>query len=72
MAFADVVVQTNHNWFANQNAPLPPEGRFQLSDDLYIAKLDSAASNIVLDFGIPSGYEVMKPVRQYGYFVSDR
>jgi hypothetical protein len=68
MAFLDVVVQTNHGWFSNQTAPLPPEKRFQLTSDLYIEKLDSVASNIVLDFGIPAGYEVMKPVRQYAYF----
>jgi len=68
MAFVDVVVQTNHGWFENKSAPLPPEGRFQLTSDLYIEKLDSVASNIVLDFGIPVGYEVMKPVRQYAYF----
>src|SRR5713226_1502487 len=68
MAFVDVVVQTNHGWFGNQAAPLPPEKRFQLTNDLSIEKLDSVASNIVLDFGIPTGYEVMKPVRQYAYF----
>jgi hypothetical protein len=68
MIFADVVVQTNHGWFGNQSAPLPPEERFQLTSDLYIEKLDSVASNMVLDFGIPAGYEVMKPVRQYAYF----
>lgn len=68
MMFLDVVIQTNHGWFSNQNAPLPPDGRFQLTSDLYIEKLDSVASNIVLDFGIPTGYEVMKPVRQYAYF----
>src|SRR5258708_39818436 len=68
MAFADVVVQTNHCWFDNKDAPLPPERRFQLTNDLYIEKLDSVASNIVLDFGIPTGYEVLKPVRQYVYF----
>jgi hypothetical protein len=68
MVFADVVVQTNHGWFDNQTAPLPPEERFQLTSDLYIEKLDSVASNIVLDFGIPAGYEVMKPARQYAYF----
>src|ERR1700721_1064568 len=68
MAFVDVVIQTNHGWFRNPTAPVPPEGRFQLTSDLYIEKLDSVASNIVLDFGIPAGYEVIKPVRQYGYF----
>jgi hypothetical protein len=68
MGFVDVVVQTNQGWFGNQTAPLPPEERFHLTSDLYIEKLDSVASNIVLDFGIPVGYEVMKPVRQYGYF----
>jgi hypothetical protein len=68
MGFVDVVVQTNHGWFANQTAPVPPEKRFQLTNDLYMEKLDSVASNIVLDFGIPAGYEAMKPVRQYGYF----
>jgi hypothetical protein len=68
MVFADVVVQTNHGWFANQNAPLPPDQRFQLTSDLHIEKLDSVASNIVLDFGTPAGYEAMQPVRQYGYF----
>jgi hypothetical protein len=68
MAFIDVVIQTNHGWFGNPTAPVPPEGRFQLTSDLYIEKLDSVASNIVLDFGVPAGYEVMKPVRQYGYF----
>ena len=68
MAFMDVVVQTNHGWFENQTAPLPPEKRFQLTSDLYIEKLDSVASNIVLDFGIPVGYEAMKPIRQYAYF----
>ncbi len=68
MAFVDLVVQTNHSWFANQTAPLPPEKRFLLTNDLYIEKLDSVASNLVLDFGIPAGYQVMKPVRQYAYF----
>src|SRR5260370_12694968 len=68
MAFLDVVVQTNHGWFGNQNAPVPPEKRFQLTSDLYIEKLDSVVSNIVLDFGVPVGYEVVKPFRQYAYF----
>src|SRR5260370_21719595 len=68
MAFVDLVVQTNHSWFANQTAPLPPEKRFLLTNDLYIEKLDSVASNLVLDFGIPAGYQVMKPVLQYAYF----
>jgi hypothetical protein len=66
--FADVVVQTNQGWIANQSAPLPPEGRFQLADDLYLEKLGTAASNIIVDFGIPTGHGVMQPVRQYGYF----
>lgn len=65
MAFMDVVVQTNHGWFGNQTAPVPPEKRFQLTSDLYIEKLDSVASNIVIEFGIPTGYEVMKPFKQY-------
>jgi hypothetical protein len=64
MMFLDAVVQTNQGWFSNQNAPLPPDGRFQLTDDLYIEKLDSVTANIVLDFGIPAGYEVVKPARQ--------
>jgi len=68
MAFFDVVVQTNHGWFSNQTAPIPPEKRFQLTSDLYLEKLDSKASNIVLDFGIPAGYEVMKPFKQYAQF----
>jgi hypothetical protein len=68
MMFFDVVIQTNYEWFSNQSAPLPPDGRFQLTSDLYIEKLNSVASNIVLDFGIPTGYEVMKPTRQYAYF----
>jgi len=68
MAFVDVVVQTNHGWFGNQTAPVPPEKRFQLTSDLYVEKLDSVASNIVIEFGIPTGYEVMKPFRQYAQF----
>jgi|SRR5712664_2395830 len=67
MAFMDVVVP-NHSWFGNQTAPVPPEKRFQLTSDLYIEKLDSVASNIVIEFGIPTGYEVMKPFRQYAQF----
>lgn len=31
-------------------------------------KLDAAASNLVVNFGIPEGFNVMKPARQYGYF----
>lgn len=66
--FADVVVQTNQGWFTNQDAPRPPDGKFELSHDLFIQKLDATALNAVLDFGIPNGHGVMKPVRQYGYF----
>src|ERR1700687_2508800 len=68
MAFIDVVVQTNHGWFGNQTAPAPPEKRFQLTSDMYIEKLDSVASNIVIEFGIPTGYETVNPIRQYAQF----
>lgn len=66
--FADVVVQTNQAWFTNQDAPRPPDGTIQLSHDLFIQKLDSKTLNVVLDFRIPTGYGVMKPVRQDSYF----
>jgi len=68
MALLDVVVQTNHGWLGNRNAPTPPEIRFQLTPDLYLEKLGPDAAKVVLDLGEPSGYGVVRPARQYGYF----
>jgi hypothetical protein len=66
--FVDLVIQTNHGWFDNKDAPLPPKERFRLADDLYIEKPDDPVANMVLDFGEPTGFGVQRPYRQYAYF----
>ena len=68
MPYIDLILQTNHGWFENQSAPVPPDTPFQLAGDLHIGKPAHNVAKIVLDLAEPGGYQAVRPVRQYGYF----
>jgi len=68
LAVRDVAVHTNLNIFGLPNKileanPLPPDP-FELSNDLWMGKIDAEAAKLTLELGESDYYGTPKPVRQ--------
>lgn len=79
MMVRDVVIHTTEGLFQDSACPIcsvpAPRGRFDLSDDLWVGKLDEDIAEKVLDGCEPSGPMARKSPRQYGQlyaFVRER
>ncbi len=79
MLVRDVVIHTNEGPFQDSEglifSELPPPDRFNLSDDLWVGKLDERVVDAVFDACEPPGRFLKKPVRPYGQlyaFVRER
>lgn len=79
MLVRDVVIHTNEGLFQDSErliySELAPRDRFNLSDDLWVGKLDEGVVDAVFDACEPTGRFLKKPVRQYGQlyaFVRER
>lgn len=75
MIIRDVIIHTNHNTFGFPSSQIlqtnpPPPDPFNLSDDLWIGRIDADAARIVLDLGEPNYYGTPKPVIQYAQLYS--
>jgi len=79
MLVRDVVIHTNEGLFQDSErliySELAPRDRFNLSDDLWVGKLDEGVADAVFDACEPPGLFLKKPMRQYGQlyaFVRER
>jgi hypothetical protein len=74
LSVCDVAIHTNHNIFPLPNKileanPLPPDP-FELSNDLWMGKIDAEAAKLTLNLGESDCYGTPKPVIQYAQLYS--